>query len=792
MKIIFEKQSKYLLAVIRISIQVLALGALLFPVLCISADTTTVLINPESNPSIVVVGVKWIDGPKHTVEAIRAALADNEKMSGSGSSAMSDMGEKNPSRDELQAPASSDNTSPSGCAGDLNPVSLMPVIIATGEKVKFESDFAASSAYGLSHTRTYRSNDGASFALGPRWQTSLVHQKLLFSGCYSSPDYGCVPNSVTFTDVDGSRHIYTRTTNGSDGPVRYSVGGAAASGTIRYLPGVNWTLTIGASSYLYSAAGVIQSISRSGAEVRRYTYGGASIYQPTKISSATGQSVQLTWVNNRISEVSDPALGIWKYAYNSNGMLSRVTSPGANASARIYHYGDSTDNTLLTGISIQATPSSSAVRYSTYKYFSNRKVQESGLAAGEGRDTFTYGTQQTTMTSLAGQTTVYDFATVQSALKIKSISRQANNTCPAAAAKTYYDANGWVDYTLDWNGNKTDYEYDSAGRLLREVTAPGTAAARSRVLTWAGDDLTEVKILDAAGNAYRKTVYAYVPSSGGYAAGKVASETNTDLRTGAVRKVSYAYTFHANKVLATLTETLARPGTDAVTFYSYSTAGNLVLRRDALGKETIWSNHNGLGLARRVTDANGVSSDITYDAKGQLISVNRMLPTGSRLTTYAYNGDGQVTDVSYPTGRIDRFRYTAGGRLEQVGNALNEFVTLASSQADRTASTSSGRNLPGLSGNLPVATAAGSFSAGTRMDSLLRTVEQIGNDGQRWVLGYDKNGNLTSRTDAAGRTTLSLFDAANRLTRLTAPDGVSHATPTTPKATSPRSPTPEA
>jgi YD repeat-containing protein len=345
----------------------------------------------------------------------------------------------------MDPPASNENSDLSDCS---NPASGRPVILATGEKVKSELDFMSAGMDSISHERTYRSNDGSSFAFGNRWQSSLLFPKLLFSGCFVTPDYGCVPNSVTYTDVDGSRFVYYRYTTGADGPILYSVNGAAATGKFRYVPGVNWTLVIGTSSYLYSAAGVIQSLSRSGAEIRRYTYGGASIYQPTKISSATGQSVQLTWANNRVTEVIDPALGLWKYTYNSNGMLSKVTSPGANASTRIYHYGNSTDNTLLTGISIQATPSSSAVRYSTYKYFSSRKVQESGLAAGEGRDTFTYGTQQTTITSLAGQTTVYDFAPVQGALKVRSISRQATSTCPAAAAKTYYDANGWVDYIV--------------------------------------------------------------------------------------------------------------------------------------------------------------------------------------------------------------------------------------------------------------------------------------------------------------------------------------------------------
>ena len=67
-------------------------------------------------------------------------------------------------------------------------------------------------------------------------------------------------------------------------------------------------------------------------------------------------------------------------------MLASVTSPGASPDVRTYHYENSADRQLLTGISING------VRYSTYKYYADKRVQESGLAGGEG--SFAGGTGQ--------------------------------------------------------------------------------------------------------------------------------------------------------------------------------------------------------------------------------------------------------------------------------------------------------------------------------------------------------------------------------------------------------------
>ncbi len=445
-------------------------------------------------------------------------------------------------------------------------------------------------------------------------------------------------------------------------------------------------------------------------------------------------------------------------------MLETVTSPGSPPDVRTYYYEDSRDPKLLTGISING------VRYSTYRYHADKRVSESGLAGGEQRDTFSYGTNSTTVTSAAGQPATYTFVSGPNGLKIATIARAATSSCPAASAQTVYDANGYIDYTLDWNGAKTDYTYDAAGKLSSVTTAAATSAVSTATHTWQGEDLVATTYKDANGAAYAKVAYTYFGGTGPDQ-GLLASEVWTDLRTGVQRTTTFGYSFYANKTLAARTVTRVLPGGIAVTTASYDALGNVASITNALGQQVTWSNHNALGLAGRSTDLNGVATDYAYDAKGNLLSTTRYFDNGQRVTAFVYNNNRQVTDIARADGRVDRLRYNAATQLEQVGNASGQFVRREFSVSTNTATIRSNRNTPALSGSTPVAVAAGEFTAVTQFDSLRRPWVQTGNGGQRVTFSYDGNGNLKTRTDVAGRVTRYDYDAQSRLIKLTAADG---------------------
>lgn len=675
-------------------------------------------------------------------------------------------GPVDPGQNQVDSPASEANSkvAPTDqCEGAKdNPSTSNPVVIATGEKYKVESDFLGASAYGLSLQRTYRSYATTGRFFGPKWLSAYDYGKLQFTGCVRLPDFPgrCFPASIVYVEPSGAAYNY----NSRSGELNYSVRGSSATGTISYDNG-GWTLFRDRKAYVFSSAGFIQRIEDSSGVLLSFQYGAAGTTRPVSVTNRAGQTVQFTWsgAGGQVLTATDPSGKQWTYGYNAAGMLSSVASPGPSPSVRTYAYEDPSDPTLLTGITING------VRHSTYAYYADKRVRESGLAGGEERDTFSYGTRQTTVTNAAGEAVTYTFSSVQGGLKLTAASRAGTSTCTAGASSIGYDANGWVDYELDWNGNKTDYTYDVSGKLLQVSTAAGTANSMTRVNSWNGDVLVQSQFLNSAGVPFAKLGYEYVVGS--LAHGKLSVQSWTDLRTGEVRRVSFAYAFHANGVLSSVAVSKSLPGGSATSTYAYDTLGNLISLTNALGQQTSWSAYNGLGLPGRMTDSNGVSTDYAYDSKGNLVSATLQLPTGSRSTTLTYNHNRQVTDVAYATGRVDRARYTASGRLEDTGNALNEFVHYAFDIPTNTATTTSPRYVPGLSGSTPVASLAGQFSTSRRFDSLGRPYLDTGTNGQRLGYTYDNNGNLLALTDAGGRVTRYTRDAQNRMATATAPDG---------------------
>lgn len=268
-----------------------------------------------------------------------------------------------------------------------------------------------------------------------------------------------------------------------------------------------------------------------------------------------------------MTQVRDPAGGLWTYTYSTNAskMLETVTSPGPHPDIRRYHYEDATVPTRLTGISIWQSSAAAFVRYSTYSYYSDGKVRESALAGGKERDLFVYGIDSTTVTDAKGLTTTYTTTTsVQEGTtkKVVGVSRASGVNCAAASAATTYDANGYIDFTLDWNGNKTDYSYSPAGVLNSITTGAGKPEALTRTFAWFDADLPSVtEYKDASGTSYASQTITYFTV--GLAARRIATETWTDLTpapNGGSLQVTYSYTFHPNNALATVTSMRQLPG----------------------------------------------------------------------------------------------------------------------------------------------------------------------------------------------------------------------------------------
>lgn len=191
------------------------------------------------------------------------------------------------------------------------------------------------------------------------------------------------------------------------------------------------------------------------------------------------------------------------------------------------------------------------------------------MSGGEEVDNFTYATGSTTVTNVRGQAVTYEYATVQGERKITAVSRAATSTCSNAQAITAYDANGYIDYTLDWNNNRTEYSYDSVGRLLRMTRMAGTSSAATTTYAWIEDDMVKKEYLDANDLVYGREEYQY------HYSGRILQEKRTDLKTGTQQIRNYSYINYPNFNVATKTISEQLPAGISTTVVQYDIAGNV-------------------------------------------------------------------------------------------------------------------------------------------------------------------------------------------------------------------------
>jgi RHS repeat-associated protein len=652
-------------------------------------------------------------------------------------------------------------------AGNLpitNPTGHLPVVYATGEKLKSETDFVALSTNGLSVQRIYRSMHKTGVLFGPNWESGLDHPNLVFN---SQLNY--VIDSITFIDSTGEEYPFTLITSP---PPNLPPGENIYVGSLGYLvyyPDTRqYVLNKDGLTYNYLDDGRFDSITRGGLTLLKYVWKWDS--PDTLFAIASGNSaLLLTWTNDRVTQIVDPNGWTWKYDYDANNMLVKVTAPvdaasGAEPDTREYLYEDPRDGTLLTGTMVNG------VRYSTYQYDANKRVIDSALAGREQYETFVYGSNYTDVTDARGQTTRYTFIDFYGDKRLASQSRNATSSCPASVASTFYLSNGDVDYTLDWEGNKTQYVLNSDKRLVSITTAAGTPDALTKFNTWSGMWLASTEFRDANGNTFRRLDYA--AKSTGLDSGQVNTVTDTDVNSSTQRKIGFTSTYYPDGTLATQTTTYFLSSGNETETNSYDAYGNLISHTNRLGQVVSYSNHDKLGYPGTIVDVNGITHTYVYNANTTLKSVTDKLPTGDRTRTYTYNGARQLTDVVFSDGTALRYRYNAAGRLEQVGDAQNHFKTIAYTPSTATTVTSTGRFTPSLSGSTPTAVTATDFTTTSATDTLGRTYTITGNNGQRTDLRYDMNGNLKSISDANGNSTTFEYDHQQRQVKVTAlPEG---------------------
>jgi RHS repeat-associated protein len=677
-----------------------------------------------------------------------------------------------------------------GSAGGVSsaggPIAGGPIYGGAGINFQSETDYAGPS--GLTYKRAYRSDIGSWSSISSASfidysQANATTTNNCYQSYYTNPDTQAIVSNCFAYISTGLSAYQLATTEGRliqfSGPNNAVTQNADINDRVTQITvsGVTeWQVRReDDSTEIYSTAGSLLQRTERGGRTFTLTYSTAST--PSSIAPRPGLLLSqsdafghtLSWQYNALTQVSqmtDPAGGIYQFSYGTAGNLTSVQYP--DGTTKSYSYNESADTgganlpNALTGITDE-----SSVRYSTFQYAANVCC---GLAAfavntqhagGVGSYTLTYdgaaayGTPitSTVVTDPLGTSKTYTF---QQKLSYNDDSSQIQ---PAASGSgtvnqaESFDANGNVSQLVDFNGNTTLYTFDLTRNLETSRTeASGTAQARTITTQWNASwrqpalitepNRTTAFTYDSLGNVLTKTI------------------TDTTVTPNASRTWTYTYDGYGRM----LTAKGPRTDVNSTTTYTYYTCttgsqcGQLQTVTDPVGNVTTFNTYNAHGQPLTITDPNGVVTTLTYDARTRLTSRQ----VGSETTSFSYYPTGLLKQVTLPDSSYVLYTYDSGRRLTQItdgaGNSIQYTLdAMGNRTAEKTYDPSSTLHR----------THTRVYNA---LNEIYQDVNAANTSAVTTTYAYDNDGNQTSIAAPLSRNTINVYDPLNRLSQITDPN----------------------
>lgn len=626
-----------------------------------------------------------------------------------------------------------------------------PVNTATGGLVERVSDLSVVSlGTPMEWSRTYNSLDTSSGPLGPGWSfaygASLTQnpagELVLRDGSGTQTRFAAVDGG--YTPVDPA--VTATLSAGADG-TRVA---RALTGTTMTFDDTGRLMRLaderGRGLTLGYAGAALSSITDDLGQTLGVTWdaGSGPEARIASVASSDGRSVSYTYTTSagarRLTGATDVSGNTTTFAYTSAGLLSQITDPLGNVSARSEYDAD--------GRVISQLDEMGAT--TTFAY----------IALGP--------TTATTVTDPSGRTRQYVYNGYN---LIKQVDGEGN------AGEILYSANNAPAMTVDQLGHVFASEYDARGNLVRR-TAP---APLSYVETWTYDEADHVTTYtDPGGSSTAYTYgggglletvttadgavtrYVYTTADGGAPADLLASVTDPLGRT-----TTYSYDARGDLTATTsplggvtsstydaahrvLTSTTPE---GEVTSYTYDTAGRLLTTTDPLGGVTT-NVYDAAGRRTKTTDAVGRSETYAYDKADRLLQTTY---SSGKVVKQSYDEAGRVATSTDARGRVTRLAYDDNGRLYSTRDPLGRFTTHIYDELGQ---------LIEVSDPLGEATEYA-------YDALGRRVSVTDPDGVTLTTTYDQLGNITATTDETGAAQTATYDAMGRVVKSLDSDGAS-------------------
>jgi RHS repeat-associated protein len=597
---------------------------------------------------------------------------------------------------------------------ELTDDTVMQVNLANGNLLITAADESiAAPGVGLRSDRFYNGLAALDGEFGGGWSSSLSPASVGLRG----PAATATPTTQEFWGPNGFRVVFTWNGTAFVPAAGFDATLSRAATIPTSTTAVYYTLTYNTSGekLQFNKHGRwLSDTDRNNVGVTYSTPATTSVAVVATDTPGRQLSATVNATTGRWTSIGDSAGRTTSYQQNTAGQLTTVTKPDGEITQYTY---DSAGRlaTIVLGNSSN-DPTITFGYTTTHRIATITQTTADGSVAGPNAvTTFTYA---------AGSTKVKDARNNESTFALDTTGRILSATDPLGRTRAQtWTANSDIATSTDafasssTPGNVTTYSYDSLGNSTGASLPTGAAAsavyAQGTGCTagGTGNPYLAKCTTDAAGNSTGLTYDT---------AGNLTQAADTTAGgTGALTQ-RYSYDTSARALCGGFAGQIctATNGINAVTSYSYDTAGNLttVTPPAPLGATTY--TYDSLGRALTVTDGNGDTTTYGYDAADRIVSTTSH---SGRVIEQWYNPDGTLDAVCDCDARCDLYGSDSQGRTLWV-----DHYTVLPAEATYTS----------------------------------------------WEdYTYDLVGNLTIFSTSVSGDSISTYDAANQLTRFQQPGG---------------------
>ena len=446
----------------------------------------------------------------------------------------------------------------------------------------------------------------------------------------------------------------------------------------------------------YTTTGVLTSVNYLGGYQQSLSYDSNG--NLLTVVDSYGRQLTFANTNGQLTGVTTPDGNTIGYGYDTYNRLTTVTYQ--DGKIRTYQYTNTSYVGALTGI---IDENGGATLYAKIGYDSKGRANSTIVGGVANSTSIVYNTNNTSsVTDPLGTTRTYSYQLIQGQPLISGISGAACDGCGAGNATTY-DTAGYLQSSTDFNNQTTSYTFDDTrGLETQRIEGAGSTSQRTTKTTWDPNFRVpdQRSVINANGVAEALTNWVYNargqatyrcqvdPAISGATSYTCGSVSNALAPTG-VRQWSYTQcnTVGTCPVIGQLlTATDPRGNVTTYTYYTTTvlsgcttlggpcnTAGDVQTVTNALGQVTTYVSYDKNGRVTRIKDANGVYSDMTYHARGWLLTRTvRSNADGTpnstfdATTTFAYDNVGNVTQVTQPDASYFHYVYDSAHRLTDI------------------------------------------------------------------------------------------------------------------------------